>query len=75
MQRVKSGNWNNCSEAERPFKKLADALTIEQNVLYLGTRLYIPPRLRQKVFDITHSERHAGVQSNIYRIRLVFAFA
>ena len=37
MQRVKNGNWSNCSEAEQPFKKLADALTIQQNVLYLGT--------------------------------------
>ena len=70
MQRIKEGNWSDCSEAERPFRRVSDALTIHQNVLYLGTRLYIPPRLRQKVFDITHSERHAGIQSNIHRICL-----
>lgn len=70
IHRVKTGNWSGCSEVERPFKRVADALTIQNGLLYLGTRLYIPPRLRQKAFEKTHSDRHAGIQSNINRLIL-----
>lgn len=70
IQRVISGKWQNCTEAEIPFKKVSHLLTIDNNVLYQGTRLYIPPRLRQKAFNITHSERHSGIQSSIRRIQL-----
>lgn len=68
--RVRSGNWNNCSQAEKPFKDVAKKLTIEDDVLYMGTRLYVPPKLRKEAFNVNHSDNHSGVQSTIHRMSL-----
>ena len=70
MDRVRSGNWTNCSQAEVPYRAASDKLTIEDDMLYAGTKLFIPPRLRRAVFDISHGENHSGIHSSIQRIRL-----
>ncbi len=70
MDRVRSGNWKNCSQAEEQYRIAADRLTIEDGMLYAGTKLFIPSWLRSKVFDVCHGDNHSGIHSSIQRIRL-----
>ena len=65
MSRVIKGRWSGCSQAENAFKKYAERLTIENGMLYLGTRLYIPQRLRNKVFDIMRPMQAFNPQPSI----------
>ena len=67
--RVVSGNWNNCSQAELPFKHAREKLTIESGTLYYGSRVFIPLRLRQRAFHIAHDDSHAGIHSSIKRLK------
>ena len=62
IQRIKSGNCKNCTQ---PFKKNADKLTFDDNMIFNGTCLYVAPRLRDKVVSISHDENHSGIQSTI----------
>ena len=39
-------------------------------MLYRGTRLFIPPRLRQEAFRINHGDNHSGIQSSIRRMKI-----
>ena len=51
-----------------PFKRLRHALTIENSMIYLGTRVYIPPAMRRDVFNAAHTV-HAGIHSTLNRMR------
>ncbi len=70
LDRVKYGRWSQCSEAEQTFKRYADRLTIENGMLYMGSRVFIPPRLRQTAFEVTHLDQHTGIHSSINRLQL-----
>ena len=70
FSRVRSGSWSRCSQAERPFQMCRDRLTIHDDMLYFGSRLFIPARLRWKAFCIAHSDGHSGVQSTINRLQI-----
>ena len=70
MWRVVTGNWSACSQAERPYKLVSRKLTIDDGMLFHGTRLVIPYSLRKKVFDIIHRSNHSGIHSTFYRISL-----
>ena len=68
MTRIKSGIWSNCSEAEGPFKMKSHFMTIQNNLIYNGTRPYIPPRFRQTVMENAHSV-HNGVSATQVLLR------
>ena len=68
--RVKSGNWTRCSQDELPFKMQCNRLTIQNGLLYVGTRLFIPPRLRWKAFQIAHGAGHSGIGSTLSRLQI-----
>lgn len=70
LNRIKTGNWQRCSEAEKQFHIIFSELTIEDGMIYKGTALFVPPRLRRKAFDLTHYDNHSGVQSSINKLRL-----
>ena len=42
MQRVVSGVWTNCSEVEKPFLVNSSRLTVYDDMLYWGAKLFIP---------------------------------
>ena len=67
--RVTTGRWGNCSQAEMPFKHVKERLTIESGALYYDHRVFIPIRLRQRVFNKVHEETHAGMKSAIQRLK------
>lgn len=70
MNRVKTGNWTKCSQAEKPFRMNSSKLTIQDNMLYHGLRLYIPIQLRKEAFQNNHDDNHSGIQSSINRMKL-----
>ena len=65
--RITRGRWNNCSQREMPFKRMKDALTVEDGLFFMGTRVFVPYVCRRDVFDEAHS-LHAGIQSTMRRI-------
>lgn len=67
--RIVKGRWSNCSQREMPFKRLKESLTVEDGLIFMGTRLYVPYVCRKDVFDEAHCT-HAGIQSTSRRISL-----
>ena len=68
MRRVVSGNWNGHTKAEEVFYRVRDALTIEDGILFYGTRAYVPPSLRRKCFKSAH-DTHQGQNSTLYKLK------
>ena len=56
MHRITTGDWIRCSQAEEPFRRVLDELTIADVIIYCSTTPFIPPRLRKKVFHLCHDE-------------------
>ena len=69
MARVSKTNWSRCSQLEKQFAKHAERLTVEDGVIFHGTRMLIPPRLRHKAIEVAH-ECHSGYQSTLTRLKL-----
>lgn len=70
IKRIKSGKWANCSQSELPFKRMSTLCTIENNLIYVGTNIYIPPRLRKEAIAVAHNETHSGIASTTRRLKL-----
>ena len=66
--RVTNSNWKSCSQLEKQFMKHGDKLTVENDVVYQGTRMMIPAPLRQRAMDLAH-ETHGGVNSTLRRLQ------
>ena len=66
--RITWNQWANVSPAEVPYKKNHQALSIENDVIILGTRPLIPEILRTKMIKIAH-ESHFGTSTMKYRLR------
>uniref|UniRef100_A0A1I8FI61 Peptidase A2 domain-containing protein n=1 Tax=Macrostomum lignano TaxID=282301 RepID=A0A1I8FI61_9PLAT len=62
LNRVRQGDWRNCSQAEAQFKKVSNKLTLENGLLYMQRRVFIPPRLRKAAFDAIH-DTHTGMHA------------
>ena len=61
-ERIRKGNWKKCTEMEQPFMKKSDALTVQNDLIYMGTRVFIPIRYRPDVMAKYH-ETHQGIGS------------
>jgi hypothetical protein len=68
-KRVTEENWKNCSQLEQRYKRYADFLTVEEDVVYQGTRVVMPEKMRQYAIDLAH-ETHGGYQSTLRRLQL-----
>ena len=68
MKRVQQNRWTNVAAAEVPFKKNREALTVENNVMLLGTRPVIPQVLRKQLISSAH-EGHFGMSTTKLRLR------
>ena len=51
IMRVFDGYWKACTQVESIFKKVSGFLTVENWLLYNGTRPYIPTRMRNIVTE------------------------
>jgi len=71
ITRMKTGNWKDCSIKERPYKRRAHLLTVENDVLRLGQKFVIPTGLVKKVIRSCH-EHHLGINKTLYLIKKEF---
>ena len=67
---MKSGNWKQCSEAEKEFEQQKDALTLHNGIIFRGVVPFIPPKLRHLVFAKTH-ETHPGKNATEASVRMI----
>jgi len=68
-KRIIEGNWSKCSQAEKPFFQKSSSLTVNNGMIYAGTKLFVPPRLRYQVFEVMHLPTHTGMQSTLRRVQ------
>ncbi|PAA85528.1 hypothetical protein BOX15_Mlig018181g1 [Macrostomum lignano] len=69
MRRIAGNRWSGCSPAERPFKAIRHALTIDDSVVCYGDRPVIPSSLRSRVLELVHSGAHPGASSTRALVR------
>ncbi|MEL7079444.1 MAG: RNase H-like domain-containing protein [Cyanobacteria bacterium J06582_2] len=62
MGRIRKGNWRNCTKMENSFAKISDALTIQNDLIYNGSRVFIPVAYRKQVIEKLH-DVHQGVNA------------
>ena len=70
MKRIKSGNWKQCSEAEKGFEQQKDALTLHNGIIFRGVVPFIPPKLRHLVLAKAH-ETHPGKNATEASVRMI----
>ena len=68
--RIKRGNWKQCSEAEKGFEQHKDALTIQNGIIFRGVVLFIQTKLRQLVLAKAH-ETHPGKNTTDAPVRMI----
>ena len=70
MKGIKSGNWKQCSEAEKGFERQKDALTLHNGIIFRGVVPFIPPKLRHLVLAKAH-ETHPGKNATEASVRMI----
>ena len=70
IRRIIDGDWKACTQVECIFKIVSDFPTVENGLLYNGTRPYIPPRMRNMVIERAH-DTHRGVQATENMVNLM----
>ena len=66
---VIDGDWKACIQVESIFKRVSGFLTVENGLLYNGTRPYFPPRMRNIVTERAQDTHH-GVQATKNMVNL-----
>ena len=67
-ERITRNRWSNITPCEQPYKRNRDALTVENEVVLLGTRPVIPEKMRKQVMAAAH-QGHFGMVTTKLRIR------
>ena len=70
VKRIKSGNWKQCSEAEKGFEQQKDALSLHNGIIFRGVVHFIPPKLRHLVLAKAH-ETHPGKNATEALVRMI----
>lgn len=71
MERIVSGNWSRLSQRERPFKRMAYRLTIDDGVVRYGSKVVPPSSLYNRILSIAH-QTHNGVAATLMLIQKDF---
>ncbi|MEL7307217.1 MAG: RNase H-like domain-containing protein [Pseudomonadota bacterium] len=71
INRVKNGNWKDCTIKEKPYKRRAHLFTVENGILRLKQKYVIPAGLVKKVISTCH-EHHLGINKTLYLIKKEF---
>ena len=66
IRRVIDGDWKAGTQVKSIFKKISGFITVENGLLYNGTRPHIPPRMRNIVIEQSH-----GVQATKNMVNLM----
>ena len=62
MNRIRTGNWKNCTKMEKSFMNVSNALTVQNDLIYNGSRVFIPITCRKQVIEKFH-EVHQGINA------------
>ena len=62
MNRIRTGNWKNYSIMEKAFMKVPNALTVQSDLIYNGSRVFIPITCRKQVIEQFHGV-HQGINA------------
>lgn len=68
MERVEAADWRNVRMGERPFFRARKQLRVENALLFMGDRLYLPTSMRKDAFCAAH-ELHTGYKATYERLR------
>ena len=70
MQRTKSGNWKQSSEAQKGFEQQNDALTSHNGIIFRGVVAFIPLKLRH-LFLAKEHETHPEKNETEASVRMI----
>ena len=70
LKRIKSGNWKQCSKAEKGFEQQKDALTLHNGIIFRGVVPFLLLKLRHLVWAKAH-ETHPGKNATKASVRMI----
>ena len=70
-RRIVSGNWTALSPRERLYKRYCNALTVEDEIIRLGSRIIPPQSLYRRIFDVVH-QTHQGCKATLTLVQREF---
>ena len=62
MNRIKASNWKNCTKMKKTSLKVSNALTVQNDLIYNGSRVFIPFTYRKQVIEKFH-DVHRGINA------------
>ena len=62
MNRIRTGIWKNCTKMEKYFINVSNALTVQNDMIYNGSRVFIPITCRKQVIEKFH-DVHQGINA------------
>jgi len=71
ISRIADGKWSRYNPIERKFYKYRFQLTVENGVIYYGTRLLVPNQFRAQILSQAH-ETHSGQNAMCNNIKKEF---
>ena len=54
MNRIQFGYWENCTKMEKSFMNVSKASTVQNDLIYNGSRVLIPITCRKQVIEQFH---------------------
>ena len=69
---IRTGSWNKAKRRDFPLKTVRQSLTVENDLIYLGTRLFVPSRLRRELLKKHEQDTHMGIQQQLNKTRNEF---
>ena len=68
---IRSGRWNKVERQYFHLKAAREQLTVENDLIYFGTKLFIPTALRKDVLRRAH-DTHMGIQQQFNKVNKEF---
>ena len=71
IKRTINGNWKKCSQLELKFKRIFQAFTLNNEILYMGSRVVVPDSLKDKIIAKAH-QSHCGMDATTRLVKEEF---
>lgn len=68
---IRTGNWSKSCRADSQFKKARQALTVEEDLIFNGTRIFVPLQVRRDVIHLAH-DTHMGELQQFRKVQQIF---
>ena len=70
MNRIRTVDWKNCTTKEKSFINVSNALTVQNDLIYNGLRVFIPITCRKQVIEKFH-DVHQGINALINLVKIL----